>query len=116
MTLTVLGIDISKKDFYVSLLTETRGTKPRKFTNNTQGFESLHNWLKQQSVVELHACMEATSIYGEALAEFLYGEGFQVSIVNPARIKGFAKSELLRRKTDSVDAALIARFCAAMKP
>jgi len=113
---TVYGIDISKKDFYVSLLTESRVTKPKKFTNNTQGFESLHNWLKQQSVVELHACMEATSIYGEALAEFLYGLGFQVSIVNPARIKGFATSELLRTKTDSVDAALIARFCAAMKP
>jgi transposase len=95
MALTVLGIDISKKDFYVSLLTETRATKPKKFTNNTQGFESLQNWLKQQNVVELHACMEATSIYGEALAEFLYGEGFQVRIVNPARIKGFAKSELL---------------------
>jgi transposase len=116
MTPTVLGIDISKKDFYVSLLTETSATKPKKFTNNTQGFESLQNWLKQQNVVELHACMEATSIYGEALAEFLYVEGFQVSIVNPARIKGFAKSELLRTKTDSVDAALIARFCAAMKP
>ncbi len=37
-------------------------------------------------------------------------------MVNPARIKGFAKSELLRTKTDSVDAALIARFCAAIKP
>ena len=60
--------------------------------------------------------MEATSIYGEALAEFLYGARFQVSIVNPARIKGFAKSELLRTKTDSVDAALIARFCTTMKP
>ena len=116
MTSTVLGIDISKRDFYVSLLKEGRATKPKKFTNNIQGFESLHNWLQQQSVVELHACMEATSIYGEALAEFLYGAGFQVSIVNPARIKGFAKSELLRTKTDSVDAALIARFCAAMKP
>ena len=52
----------------------------------------------------------------EALAEFLYRAGFQVSIVNPARIKWFAKSELLRTKTDSVDAALIARFCAAIKP
>ncbi|MEG4003928.1 IS110 family transposase [Microcoleus sp. SVA1_B3] len=116
MTSTVLGIDISKRDFHVSLLKEGRATKPKKFTNNLQGFESLHNWLQQQSVAELHACMEATSIYGEALAEFLYGAGFQVSIVNPARIKGFAKSELLRTKTDSVDAALIARFCAAMKP
>lgn len=116
MTSTVLGIDISKRDFHVSLLKEGRATKPKKFTNNIEGFESLHNWLQKQSVVELHACMEATSIYGEALAEFLYGKGFQVSVVNPARIKGFAKSELLRTKTDSVDAALIARFCAAMKP
>jgi transposase len=116
MTLQVLGIDISKKDFYVSLLNESRATKPKKFTNNTQGFESLLNFLKQQKVVELHACMEATSIYGEALADFLHGVGYQVSIVNPARIKGFAKSELLRTKTDSVDAALIARFCAAIKP
>jgi len=52
----------------------------------------------------------------EALAEFLYRAGFQVSSVNPARIKGFAKSALLRAKTDSVNAALIARFCAAIKP
>lgn len=116
MTPTVLGIDISKKDFHVALLKETRAAKTKKFTNNIQGFESLHQWLKQHSAFELHACMEATSIYGEALAEFLYSAGFQVSIVNPARIKGFAKSELLRTKTDSVDAALIARFCGAVKP
>ena len=43
-------------------------------------------------------------------------QAIAVSVVNPARIKGFAKSELLRTKTDSVDAALIARFCAAIKP
>jgi transposase len=61
MTTKVWGIDISKQDFYVSLLNEGRATQPKKFTNNSQGFESLHNWLKQQSVAELHACMEATS-------------------------------------------------------
>jgi len=116
MTPTFLGIDISKKDFHVFLLKEERGSKPKKFTNNTEGFESLNHWLKKQGVEELHACMEATSIYGDALAEFLYEAGYQVSVVNPARIKGFAKSELLRTKTDSVDAALIARFCAAIKP
>ncbi|NQE32776.1 IS110 family transposase [Microcoleus asticus] len=60
--------------------------------------------------------MEVTSIYGEALAEFLHFAGYQVSIVNPARIKGFAKSELLRTQADSVDATLIARFCASVKP
>ncbi|MEO9128279.1 MAG: transposase [Microcoleus sp.] len=116
MTPTFLGIDISKKDFHVVLLKEERGLKPKKFTNDTAGFENLNKWLKKSGVEELHACMEATSIYGDALAEFLYEAGYQVSVVNPARIKGFAKSELLRTKTDSVDAALIARFCAAIKP
>jgi transposase len=116
MTTTVLGIDISKKDFYVVLLSEDQKTKPKKFTNDPDGFDCLQQWLQQQGVEELHACMEATSIYGDALAEFLYKAQYQVSIVNPARVKGFAKSELLRTKTDSVDAALIARFCAAIKP
>jgi transposase len=116
MTTNSLGIDISKKDFHVVLLTGETRTKPRKFTNDLQGFESLQQWLKQKGIDQMHACMEATSIYGDALAEFLYSASFEVSIVNPARIKGFAKSELLRTKTDSVDAALIARFCAAIKP
>lgn len=40
----------------------------------------------------------------------------RVSVVNPAQIKAFAHSELLRTKTDQVDAALIARFCAAHTP
>jgi transposase len=39
-----------------------------------------------------------------------------VSVVNPSRIQGFAQGELVRTKTDSRDAATIARFCAAMKP
>jgi hypothetical protein len=36
--------------------------------------------------------------------------------VNPAQIKAFSKSELLRNKTDKSDAAMIARFCIANKP
>jgi transposase len=116
MTANILGIDISKKDFHVVLITGETSTKPRKFTNDLKGFESLQQWLKQQQIEQMHACMEATSIYGDALAAFLYNVGYQVSIVNPARVKGFAKGELLRTKTDSVDAALIARFCSAIKP
>jgi transposase len=116
MTVNFLGIDISKKDFHVVLITGESRTKPRKFTNDPKGFESLHEWLKQKGIDQLHACLEATSIYGDALAEFLYSASFAVSVVNPARIKGFGKGELLRTKTDSVDSALIARFCAAIKP
>jgi len=50
------------------------------------------------------------------LALYLHDSGHTVSIVNPARIKGFAQSELLRTKNDKVDAGLIARFCLAMRP
>lgn len=116
MEKTVLGIDISKKDFHVVCLSTGKSTKPRKFSNDSEGFEKLLAWLQGLEVSNLHACMEATSTYGEALAQFLVGQQFTVSIVNPARIKGFAKSELLRTKTDSVDAALIARFCQAINP
>lgn len=38
------------------------------------------------------------------------------SHVNPARIKGFAQGELLRKKTDRADAALLARFGLALQP
>jgi transposase len=116
MTTTVLGIDISKKKFHVALMPENGKTVPKVFPNDTVGFHELGAWLARHHVTKVHACMEATSTYGEALAEFLYEAGHLVSIVNPARIKGFAKGELLRTKTDKVDAALIARFCAAIKP
>jgi hypothetical protein len=38
------------------------------------------------------------------------------SIVNPVRIEGFAQCELIRAKTDKIDAGITARFCLAMKP
>ena len=60
--------------------------------------------------------MEATGPYSEILATSLVLGGWQVSVVNPARIKGFSQSELARNKTDRADAALLARFCAAMRP
>ncbi|SPR06632.1 IS110 family transposase [Orientia tsutsugamushi] len=40
----------------------------------------------------------------------------KVSVVNPARIKGFAMSKLSRTKTYKADSVLIADFCEAMKP
>jgi transposase len=46
--------------------------------------------------------MEATGTYGDALALYLHDAGHIVSIVNPARIKGFAQSELLRTKSSSL--------------
>lgn len=111
-----LGVDISKKHFDAALLLPSGKRKNKKFTNNIAGFQQLVAWLDSHGTQSLHACLEATNTYGHSLAEFLYDQGFDVSLVNPARIKGFSQSELLRTKTDKQDASLIARFCQAMSP
>lgn len=66
--------------------------------------------------MEQHLCLEATGCYSEDLVTFMYDLGHNVSVVNPAQIKAFGKSELLRNKTDKSDAAMIARFYIANKP
>lgn len=108
-----LGIDIAKAKFDVSLLKGHRYQK-NCFENNLQGFQKLISWLSPLS--DCHVCMEATGSYGFALARYLTEQGLKVSMVNPAKVKGFAKSELSRNKTDKLDAALIARFCKEKTP
>jgi transposase len=112
-----LGIDIAKLSFQVALkITAEKNVKFKSFKNNKIGFNSLLEWLGKHEVSALYACMEATGSYGEDLAIFLYEQTFCVSVVNPSQIKGFGQSELTRTKTDKADAALILRFCEAIKP
>lgn len=110
-----LGIDIAKRSFDTVLLQDGR-TSHRQFANTTAGFQQLHTWLRDHVTAPVHAGLEATSRYGDALALFLYQHGVRVSVINPARTHAFAKSELSRTKTDRADAALIARFVAAHQP
>jgi transposase len=111
-----LGIDISKASFDVALLKGDKRPKTAKFDNTTTGFEELKQWLSAQGIEQVHACLEATNIYGHALATYLYHQHHPVSIVNPARVKGYAKSQLSRTKNDRADAGLIARFCRDLHP
>jgi transposase len=115
MAAFILGIDISKQRFEVALLVEGK-IKNKSFHNTTEGFEALALWLNKLGIQQVYACLEATGNYGEDLALFLHEAGHIVSMVNPARIKGFAQSELIRTKTDKIDAGIIARFALAMKP
>ena len=111
----VLGIDVSKATFDVALVYH-RQLHHKQFANRPTGFRALRAWLAKHTTAPLHACMEATGKYGQALAEFLNAHAIKVSVVNPLRIKAFARSELSRTKTDKQDAAVIARFCVAMRP
>jgi len=119
----ILGIDISKRKFDVALADE--GTPIRRnfkgmargvFENTPEGFRALLKWLEDRGIDDLHACMEATGSYGDALAMFLFDCGFKVSIVNPYQIACYARRKMCRTKTDRNDAAIIAGFCRAERP
>ena len=112
----VLGIDLAKLTFDVTLLTPAGAQHYQSFPNTPEGFTQLQSWLTQHGVTQVHACMEATNIYWEALATWLHAQGHIVSVVNPARIKGFAQATMQRNKTDKLDSAIIAAFCATHKP
>ena len=111
----ILGIDISKKTFDVALLNNHK-VNTKKFSNDFKGFSALRQWLVSKSIHTAHVCMEATGGYECSLAEYFYGNHFKVSVVNPARVKGFSMSRLSRVKTDKADCELIAYFCQAMQP
>lgn len=105
-----LGIDISKASFDAYVINEGQG-KHKVFSNNPNGFEALRAWLNKLGLAQVHACMEATGRYGEALAEYLVSQGHQVSMVNAYLIKQYREGHLHLNKTDRGDAQLIAEYC-----
>lgn len=115
-SIPILGIDIAKRKFDVSLRPLAGARSSAGFDNNLKGFRALLRWLAKQQVTQVHACLEATSRYGEALALWLHQHGHHVSVINPRRIRHYADSRLIRTQNDRVDAGLIADFCASENP
>ncbi len=60
--------------------------------------------------------MEATGGYERLLASTLQAKGFPVAVVNPRRIRDFAKAVGQMAKTDKLDAQIIAKFAATLEP
>ena len=111
-----LGIDVAKAKLDCALRLPTGKFRTKVVENNLNGFKVLIAWLSKQGATAAHVCLEATGTYGEAVAEVLAAAGMTVSVVNPAQIKAFGASHLVRTKTDQVDARLIAAFCAERSP
>src|SRR5262245_59847291 len=112
----ILGIDVAKLTLAITLLTPAGEALHTTCANTPAGFADLHAWLQQQEITQLHACMEATNVYWEAIATWLHAHGYTVSVVNPARIKGFGRAIMQRTKTDLQDSLVIAWFCLKHQP
>jgi transposase len=112
----LLGLDVAKKSVQAELRL-VEGKKLRfSFANNGKGFARLKRILQQHQVEQLWAGLEATGAYSRALALWLCHQGYRVSLLNPRRVKDYARSAGRRNKTDAIDAALIADFLWAHQP
>ena len=107
----VVGLDVSKAwlDGYLS------GSGRRlRVSNDAAGI-----WLLIDAAGHDTAClvvMEASGGYERPAHRELLAQGVRAAIVNPKRVRDFARGMGLEAKTDRVDARLIARYGAVMRP
>lgn len=116
MTNNILGIDIAKRKFDCCFLLEDGRKISAVFSNDEVGFEQLVSQMESFNLGPFRVALEATGRYGHGLARFLHAHRHVVSLVNPVCTCNFAKSKLLRNKTDKVDAALVALYLKEIEP
>jgi transposase len=105
----VIGIDISKARLDAYCLKRQQRLA---VDNNAAGIERLIAWLEPGSLV----VMEASGGYERLVHRLLTERGIPAAIVNPARVRHFAKASGLLAKTDRLDAMVIARYGAFAGP
>jgi len=96
------GVDISKDVFDVM---DTNGIH-HQYDNSLKGFKLYLKSINTETLV----VMEATGYYHYLLAQFLYGQGIHVSVVNPLSVKRFVQMKLSKVKTDKSDARAICEY------
>ena len=67
-----LGLDVAKRTFDAALLSDDHHRHYRQFANTQAGFLQLAAWLRPHADHAIHAGLEATGTYGQALALFLH--------------------------------------------
>ena len=106
-----IGIDMAKDSFDVCLsvidtlqLITVKATSS--FANDLKGFNAFYKWSLKHRKEALCAVyvVEATGIYHEQLAWYLFDEECSLAVVLPNKAKKYKESLGLKSKTDSIDA------------
>ncbi|MBV8533989.1 MAG: IS110 family transposase [Alphaproteobacteria bacterium] len=100
----VVGIDVSKRKLDWCVLGKDRGVVP----NTPAGHQKLIVELQRHGVAA--AVMEASGGYEDEIALAMRTAGLTPRIVDPRRVRHFAKAAGRRAKNDPIDAEMIARF------
>jgi transposase len=111
------GIDVSQKELVaclgrmdVSLEPELYAAKT--FANTPKGFAALVEWTEKftDANAPLRFVMEATGVYHEGLAYYLFDNGHTLSIVRPNKISNYFRTLEVKTVTDATASRSIALF------
>lgn len=114
----VVGIDVAKDTLRIHFgwIDEQQAIhhgKSASFANTPSQFGKLMRWGLAQcedKSVPLLFVMEATGVYYEALAYFLYDHRCALNVLVPKKLAHYAQTLDIKSKTDDLDARLITRF------
>jgi transposase len=110
-----IGIDLAKKTFQAAAAADLPAARFNlSFSYDAAGITLLLERLKLLEVRLI--VMEATGGLERKLAAELTEAGYWVSVINPRQARDFAKALGKLAKTDKVDAELLARLAALLKP
>jgi transposase len=103
--LVVVGIDVAKDkvDGCIRSLSQRQA-----FPSTAQGRRKLIAWLRRHKVGK--AALEASGGYERDWAKALREAGLEVRVVDPKRVRNFARSAGRLAKNDAIDAEMIAWF------
>jgi transposase len=103
--LVVVGIDVAKDkvDACIRSLSQRQT-----FPSTAEGRRALIRWVRKHKVTK--AAMEASGGYEREWAKALREAGIEALIVDPKRVRNFARSAGRLAKNDPIDAEIIARF------
>src|SRR5512140_152088 len=106
-----IGIDVSKTQLDVAVdeagETWSSGNDELGIARTVERCKQLHPRL---------VVVESTGGLERRLVAALYLAGVPVALVNPRRVREFAKAAGLLAKTDKLDARLLVRFAKAIRP
>jgi transposase len=106
-----VGIDVSKSTLDVAIGTDGEYWQASNDRNGIQRTISRLVDIQPELII-----VESTGGLEKALMTELYKAGLPFALVQPRRVREFARSIGLLAKTDKIDARLLARFGEAVKP
>jgi len=106
-----VGIDVSKDWLDVHVLP---GGETLRVANHCEGIRKLKRWLLRFDIALV--VVEATGKWHRHLRRSLDAAAIPVAIVDPFRVRMFAKAQGIFAKTDRLDARVLALFAAILAP